>query len=171
MRYDPRMLHRGENLSSFYGHLAHRFCLQSKTYRECFENLFAVQQYAVHRLDTNKLRNVAMFFAHLLATDALPWHAFAYVRLTVEDTTSSSSSSRFFSKNSLIEQLGIRALNEKLQDPTMEKNLESIFPKDHPKNTRFSISFFTSIGLGVSPILIQGTLEMRRFREEEKLVN
>uniref|UniRef100_A0A1J3GXU4 Pre-mRNA-splicing factor CWC22-like protein n=1 Tax=Noccaea caerulescens TaxID=107243 RepID=A0A1J3GXU4_NOCCA len=133
---------------SFYGHLAHRFCLRSKTYGECFENLF-VQQYAsVHRLDTNKLRNVAMFFAHLLATDALPWHALAYVRLTEEDTTSSS---RIFVKilfQELSDQLGIRALNEKLQDSTMEKYLESIFPKDHPKNTRFSINFFTSIGLG-----------------------
>lgn len=25
---------------------------------------------------------------------------------------------------------------------------EGIFPKDNPKNTRFSINFFTSIGLG-----------------------
>jgi len=25
---------------------------------------------------------------------------------------------------------------------------EGIFPKDSPKNTRFSINFFTSIGLG-----------------------
>ncbi|CAH2054384.1 unnamed protein product [Thlaspi arvense] len=133
---------------SFYGHLAHRLCLRSKSYRECFENLF-VQQYGTgHRLDTNKLRSVAMFFAHLLATDALPWHALAYVRLTEEDTTSSS---RIFVKilfQELTEQLGIRALNEKLQDPTMEETFESIFPKDHPKNTRFSINFFTSIGLG-----------------------
>lgn len=133
---------------SFYGHLAQRFCLRGKAYRECFENLF-VQHYAtVHRLDTNKLRSVAMFFAHLLATDALPWHVLAYVRLTEEDTTSSS---RIFVKiifQELTEQLGIRALNEKLQDPKKEKYLESIFPKDNPKNTRFSINFFTSIGLG-----------------------
>jgi len=30
----------------------------------------------------------------------------------------------------------------------MQGSFESIFPKDHPKNTRFSINFFTSIGLG-----------------------
>ncbi|KAJ4898310.1 MIF4G domain-containing protein / MA3 domain-containing protein [Raphanus sativus] len=135
--------------SSFYGHLAHRFCLQSKTYKECFKDLF-VQQYAtVHRLETNnKLRSVAMFFAHILATDALPWNVLANIRLTEEDTTSSS---RIFVKilfQQLSEQLGIRVLNEKLQDPAMEETFEPIFPKDHPKNMRFSINFFTSIGLG-----------------------
>lgn len=46
------------------------------------------------------------------------------------------------------EHLGIRLLNERLQDPAMQDSLESIFPKDNPKNTRFSINFFTSIGLG-----------------------
>ena len=39
-------------------------------------------------------------------------------------------------------------LNERLNDPTMQDSFESIFPKDNPKNTRFSINFFTSIGLG-----------------------
>ncbi|KAH0927613.1 hypothetical protein HID58_019869 [Brassica napus] len=65
-----------------------------------------------------------------------------------EDTTYSS---RIFLKilfQELCEQIGLRALSEKLQDPTMEETFESIFPKDHPKNMRFSIDFFTSIGLG-----------------------
>ena len=48
----------------------------------------------------------------------------------------------------LSEHLGIKLLNERLQDPTMQESLESIFPKDNPKNTRFAINFFTSIGLG-----------------------
>jgi len=108
-----------------------------------------VQQYSmIHRLETNKLRNVAKFFAHLLGTDALPWHVLAYIRLTEEDTTSSS---RIFIKilfQELSEHLGIRLLNERLSNPTMQDSFESIFPKDNPKNTRFSINFFTSIGLG-----------------------
>ena len=44
--------------------------------------------------------------------------------------------------------MGIRLLNERLTDPTMQDSFESIFPRDNPKNTRFSINFFTSIGLG-----------------------
>jgi pre-mRNA-splicing factor CWC22 len=48
----------------------------------------------------------------------------------------------------LSEHLGIRLLNERLNDPNMQDSFESVFPRDHPKNTRFSINFFTSIGLG-----------------------
>ncbi|KAL1205587.1 hypothetical protein V5N11_001299 [Cardamine amara subsp. amara] len=132
----------------YYGLLGQRFCMINKIHQENFEKCFVQQYSMIHRLETNKLRNVAKFFAHLLGTDALPWHVLAYIRLTEEDTTSSS---RIFIKilfQELSEHLGIRLLNERLQDPTMQESLESIFPKDNPKNTRFAINFFTSIGLG-----------------------
>ncbi|KAF3452567.1 hypothetical protein FNV43_RR03000 [Rhamnella rubrinervis] len=131
-----------------YGLLGQRFCMINKVYQENFEKCFVQQYSMIHRLETNKLRNVAKFFAHLLGTDALPWHVLAYIRLTEEDTTSSS---RIFIKilfQELSEHLGIRLLNERLTDPTMQDSFESIFPRDNPKNTRFSINFFTSIGLG-----------------------
>ncbi|XP_048605446.1 pre-mRNA-splicing factor CWC22 homolog [Brassica napus] len=47
---------------SFYGQLAQRFCLKSKAYIECFKNLFVQQYVTLHRLETNKLRIVAMFY-------------------------------------------------------------------------------------------------------------
>ncbi|KAL6203717.1 hypothetical protein ACLB2K_027416 [Fragaria x ananassa] len=132
----------------YYGLLGQRFCMINRIHQENFEKCF-VQQYSMsHRLETNKLRNVAKFFAHLLGTDALPWHCLAYIRLTEEDTTSSS---RIFIKilfQELSEHLGIRLLNERLTDPAMQDSYESIFPRDNPKNTRFAINFFTSIGLG-----------------------
>ncbi|XP_030526691.1 pre-mRNA-splicing factor CWC22 homolog [Rhodamnia argentea] len=132
----------------YYGLLGQRFCMINKVHQENFEKCFVQQYSMIHRLETNKLRNVAKFFAHLLGTDALPWHVLAYIRLTEEDTTSSS---RIFIKilfQELSEHLGIRQLNERLNDPLMQDSFESIFPKDNPKNTRFSINFFTSIGLG-----------------------
>ncbi|KAL9374387.1 hypothetical protein Peur_034007 [Populus x canadensis] len=132
----------------YYGLLGQRFCMINKVHQENFEKSFVQQYSMIHRLETNKLRNVAKFFAHLLGTDALPWHVLAYIRLTEEDTTSSS---RIFIKilfQELSEHLGIRTLNERLTDPTMRDSFDSIFPKDNPKNTRFAINFFTSIGLG-----------------------
>ncbi|CAI9103407.1 OLC1v1001876C1 [Oldenlandia corymbosa var. corymbosa] len=132
----------------YYGLLGQRFCMINKVYQVNFETCFVQQYSMIHRLETNKLRNVAKFFAHLLGTDALPWHVLSYIRLTEEDTTSSS---RIFIKilfQELSEHLGIRLLNERLNDPMMQDSYESIFPKDNPKNTRFSINFFTSIGLG-----------------------
>ncbi|MCD7457460.1 hypothetical protein HAX54_035108 [Datura stramonium] len=132
----------------YYGHLGQRFCMINKVYQENFDKCFVQQYSMIHRLETNKLRNVAKFFAQLLATDALPWHVLAYIRLTEEDTTSSS---RIFIKilfQELAEHLGVRLLNERLNNPTMQQPFESILPTDKPKNTRFAINFFTSIGLG-----------------------
>lgn len=132
----------------YYGLLGQRFCMINRVYQENFDKCFVQQYSMIHRLETNKLRNVAKFFAHLLGTDALPWHVLSYIRLTEEDTTSSS---RIFIKilfQELSEHLGIRLLNERLNDPTMQDSFECIFPKDNPKNTRFAINFFTSIGLG-----------------------
>ncbi|KAL3819848.1 hypothetical protein ACJIZ3_005753 [Penstemon smallii] len=120
----------------------------NKIHQANFETCFVQQYSMIHRLETNKLRNVAKFFAHLLGTDALPWHVLSYIRLTEEDTTSSS---RIFIKilfQELSEHFGIRLLNERLSDPAMQESFDSIFPKDNPKNTRFAINFFTSIGLG-----------------------
>nr|GLL31797.1 pre-mRNA-splicing factor CWC22 homolog [Ipomoea trifida] len=131
-----------------YGLWGQRFCMINKVYQENFEKCFVQQYSTIHRLETNKLRNVALFFAHLLATDALHWHVLAYIRLTEEDTTSSS---RIFIKilfQELSEHIGIRLLNDRLNDSTMQESFDSIFPKDNPKNTRFAINFFTQIGLG-----------------------
>lgn len=58
------------------------------------------------------------------------------------------SSNKYLFFQELSEHLGIRLLNERLTDPKLQDSFESIFPKDNPKNTRFAINFFTSIGLG-----------------------
>ena len=44
-----------------------------KDYMESFEAIFIEQYESIHRLETNKLRNVARLFAHLLYTDSIPW--------------------------------------------------------------------------------------------------
>ena len=44
--------------------------------------------------------------------------------------------------------MGIEKLNKKLQDPELQESFHGIFPRDHPKNIRFAINFFTLIGLG-----------------------
>ena len=68
-------------------------------------------------MDTNKLRNVAKMFAHLLFTDAINWQVMTNIRLTEEDTTSSS---RIFLKilfQELAEYMGLSKLNLRLKDP------------------------------------------------------
>lgn len=74
----------------FYGLLAERFCNVAPEFQRSFEGLFKSQYDTVHRLETNKLRNVARLFGHILVSDALPWTVFEHVRLTEADTNSSS---------------------------------------------------------------------------------
>ena len=50
-----------------------RFCMLDKKYIFPFQRMFQEQYETIHQLDTNKLRNVAKFFAHLLFTDAILW--------------------------------------------------------------------------------------------------
>ena len=48
-----------------------------------------VQYTTVHRLETNKLRNVAKFFGQLFYADALPWTSMSCIHLNEEETNSS----------------------------------------------------------------------------------
>ncbi|KAG2811970.1 Pre-mRNA-splicing factor [Phytophthora cactorum] len=131
----------------YYGLLSERFCLIKREYQDAFDECFAEQYSLIHRLETNKLRNVAKLFAHLLFTDALPWTVFEYIHLNEEETTSSS---RIFIKilcQELSEHLGMKTLKERFLDELMQPTFAGLFPKDNPRNTRFAINFFTSIGL------------------------
>ncbi|KAL0963713.1 hypothetical protein UPYG_G00309890 [Umbra pygmaea] len=132
----------------FFGLLAGRFCLLKKDYMESFEAIFVEQYETIHRLETNKLRNVARMFAHLLYTDSVPWSVLECIKVS-EDTTTSSS--RIFVKilfQELCAYMGLPRLNERLKDVTLQPFFEGLFPRDNPRNTRFAINFFTSIGLG-----------------------
>ena len=44
--------------------------------------------------------------------------------------------------------MSLSKLNERLRDPTLAMSFEGLLPRDKPANTRFSINFFTSCGLG-----------------------
>jgi pre-mRNA-splicing factor CWC22 len=48
----------------------------------------------------------------------------------------------------LAENMGLIELNNRLQDPKCAPWFTGIFPVDTPRNMRFAINFFTSIGLG-----------------------
>eukprot|EP01133_Synstelium_polycarpum_P000237 gene237-287_t len=133
---------------TFYGNIAQRFCMINRVYRENFELCFTEVYATIHRMETNKFRNIAKLYAHMLYTDGLPWTVMENIHINEEET---NSASRIFIKimfQEISEFLGIQKLNERLQDPAMQEYFQGIFPKDNPKNTRYAINFFTSIALG-----------------------
>jgi pre-mRNA-splicing factor CWC22 len=143
--------------SKFYGLIGERFAKINRLWTDLFEQSFAKYYDTIHRYETNRLRNIARFFGHLISSDAIGWHVLSVVHLNEEETTSSS---RIFIKilfQDLAEAMGMAKLQARLKDDILRPSFEGIFPRDNPRNTRFSINYFTSIGMGAV------TEEMREY--------
>lgn len=135
--------------SKFYGLIGERFAKINRLWSDLFEAAFAKYYDTIHRYETNRLRNIARFFGHLLSTDALGWHIMSIIHMNEEETTSSS---RIFIKilfQDLGEHLGLPKLREHMTDEILRPSFEGLFPMDNPRHTRFSINYFTSIGFGI----------------------
>ncbi|KAJ8457633.1 hypothetical protein ONZ51_g11413 [Trametes cubensis] len=135
--------------STFYGLIGERFCRLNRVWFDCFEQAFRDYYETIHRYETNRLRNIARFFGHLIASDAVSWTVLDCIKLTEEDTTSSS---RIFIKilfQEVTESMGLKMVAERFKDPEVKAACRGMFPMDNPKDTRFAINYFTSIGLGV----------------------
>lgn len=161
----------------YYGLVSGRFCLLHERWQDAFESAFATQYNTIHRLETNKLRNVAKLFGHLLHTDSISWSVLSCIHLNEDETTSSS---RIFIKilvQEMAEAMGMGTLKQRFDtdnpDPdgliatggeettalaiannanpdavSSREWFKGMFPKDNARSTRYAINFFTSIGLG-----------------------
>ncbi|KAJ5943055.1 hypothetical protein N7516_003223 [Penicillium verrucosum] len=135
--------------SKFYGLIGERFAKINRLWSDLFEAAFAKYYDTIHRYETNKLRNIAQFFGHLISNDAIGWHVLSVVHLNEEETTSSS---RIFIKilfQNLAENLGMPGLQARFRDDILRPSFEGLFPTENPRHTRFSVNYFTSIGMGV----------------------
>ncbi|KAI9224525.1 hypothetical protein BC828DRAFT_373192 [Blastocladiella britannica] len=133
----------------FHGLIAERLCKLRRSWSDLFAQAFQEKYAIVHRFESTPLRNQARLFAHLFATDAVHWGALSCVRLTEDATTSSS---RIFVKilfQEIKEDMGLAKLVTRLTaEPVLTPALQDMFPRDTPRNTRFAINYWTSIGLG-----------------------
>ncbi|KAJ5156954.1 Pre-mRNA-splicing factor cwc22 [Penicillium canariense] len=135
--------------SKFYGLIGERFAKINRLWSDLFEAAFAKYYDTIHRYETNRLRNIARFFGHMLSNDAIGWHVVSVVHMNEEETTSSS---RIFIKilfQDLAENLGLPGLQVRFRDNVLRPSFEGLFPTENPRHTRFSINYFTSIGMGV----------------------
>jgi len=126
--------------SRFYGPIGERIAKSSRLWTEFFEESF--------RTYYGTLRKIAKYFGHMLSSDALGWHVFSVIHLNEEETTASSRIFVKFLFQDLSEAMGTKKLVERFKDPCLQKAYLGMFPKDNPRNTRFSINYFTSIGMG-----------------------
>lgn len=134
-----------------YGSVANRFCYKSKFWRNLFDDAFLHYYEIIHRYDTNQIRNIATLFGYILAADGLDWEVFEAVHMNERDSTSSS---RIFIKlmfEEMKQEMGVKTMVTRFQEEYLQPYLVNLFPKDNkkPEDTRFSINYFTAIGLGV----------------------
>ena len=132
----------------YFGLTSQRLCIVRKPYMDAAEVCFRDSFATIHRLESNKLRNAARYFAHLLYSDAIPWSTLECIHLNEEET---NASSRIFIKilfQELAEYMGLVKLSERLTDPSLIPFFGGIFSRGNPKHSRFSVNFFTTIGLG-----------------------
>ncbi len=104
----------------YYGLVSGRFCLLHERWRTAFEQAFAKQYSTIHRLETNKLRNVAKLFGHLLHTDSFSWAVLGCIHLNEDETTSSS---RIFIKifvQEMAEAMGMATLKQRFDTDNAE---------------------------------------------------
>jgi len=94
---------------------------------------------------------------HMLSTDAISWVALECIKVNEDDTTSTSRISVKIMMNEMMKDMGLKTLAERFKDPEIKHACQGMFPMDVPKNTRFSINYFTGIGLGIL------TQEMREY--------
>ena len=135
--------------SKFYGLIGERFSKLNRVWTDAFEAGFREYYETIHRYETNRLRNIARFFGHMLATDSISWAVLDVVKMNEDDTTSSSRILVKIMFQEVVEAMGLKIVAERFKDPEVNRFCAGMFPMDNPKNTRFSINYFTSIGMGV----------------------
>ena len=96
----------------FYG-LVGVLCRLNCVWFDRFEMAFGTYYNMVHHYETNRLRNITLFFGHILASDAISWNVLGCAKLTEEDTTSSSCLFVKIMLTEMQESMGLKALKER----------------------------------------------------------
>ena len=132
----------------FFGLLAERFCKIDDMYKEHFIAAFVNHYNSIFKLEVNKVRNLGKIFGYLFVTHSIDWKIFQIVILRQDTTTAAH---RMFLKilfREIAENIGVDRMAEEFKKDEMREFYSGLFPIGHPNDVRFSINYFTSIGLG-----------------------
>ncbi|KAI6011647.1 MIF4G-domain-containing protein [Pisolithus marmoratus] len=89
--------------------------------------------------------------------DAISWVNLGSVEMNEDDMMSSSHISIKIMMEEVMESMGLKALAERVKDEEIKVACKDMFPMDNPKNTHFSVHYFTSMRLNIV------TEEMREY--------
>jgi len=145
-----------------FGLLGERLSKLNSIYQNIFDSLFAKQYDICHRFTTNHILNISTFFSHLLYTDSIDWTVLEYINMNERET---NASKRIFVKQ-MFQELSSwmgKELKERLESSLYGNSFNGLFPIKNPKDCRFSINFFTHIGLG--GLTVRMRQELRQMKK------
>ncbi|CAI5758984.1 unnamed protein product [Candida verbasci] len=145
--------------SKFYSQIAIKLINKNKKWHKLFIQFFKSYYEKIENFDSQQLRNLGKFFGNLFASDSidltLAWNE---IKLNEENTNPPKRIMLKFIFQEMIEELGINEVKERLiNDDYLTPHITGIFPvvnvdyndEDLGDDLRFSINYFTAIGLGV----------------------
>ncbi|KAI5953775.1 CWC22 [Candida theae] len=142
--------------SKYFGVIGEILCGKNHHWQNNFITLFKHYYSTIENFEANALRNIGKFFGHLFAADVVPLDkAWDDVRITQQDTNPARRILLKFIFQEMVEELGIDEIKARLiNDSYVKRGLNGVFPvvdvdEDDAEHLRFSINFFTAIGLGV----------------------
>ena len=141
--------------SKYYGVIGEKLIAKNHFWHDTFVSLFKHYYDTIDNFETNALRNLGKFFGHLLASDRFALDkALNEVKLTEDDTNPAKRILLKFIFQEMIEELGIKEVKARMiNDSYVKPFINGIFPVvnstwKNADDLRFSINFFTAIGLG-----------------------
>lgn len=149
---------------SIYGLVASKFCqINRREFGPKFERIFKLFYETVHRIEeTNKIRNIAKFYAHLLTTESIDWNCLKCLRLRENATSSPGRCFIAFVFQELVATLSLTTLLSYIRDPNKAEAFSELFPRDQEEDIRFAINFFTFSKLGKLTEDLRKELESRQ---------
>lgn len=154
--------------SKYYGLIGENLAVINKSWAEAFQALFKENYQNCHRYETALLRNIGAFWGHMFASDKIGWECLSVIKLTEEDTTSSGRIFIKFIYQRMVDELGDKKLNERISEDYIQPFIRGLFPVDNPDHLRFSINYFTAIGMGKLTDKMRSNLNI--LTEKDKLI-
>ncbi|QPG75980.1 hypothetical protein FOA43_003366 [Brettanomyces nanus] len=137
-----------KSYSKFYGLIGEGLILVGRKWEDAFNLVFEENWDACHRYETSLLRNIGTFWGHMLSSDKMGWEVLRIIKLTQEDTSSAQRILLKFVFLRIRSELGVNELLTRLNEPYIKSFIQGLFPETSAEHIRFSINYFTAIGLG-----------------------
>lgn len=150
--------------SKFYGLLLERLCSTHGSWKQGLQAVLLENYHSLNTFEPAQLRILGKLWGHIFASDYLGFELFQHFKMNEDDSTPPGRIFLKFLFQELVADLGIEELQERLAEEYIQPFLTNLFPQDDIDNIRYSINYFTSIGLGV---LTKGMREQLQEMERE----